>query len=218
MIERLPKIKPFAKSKGVHVDRYFTSESASPYEGVVFRKTDAVILDWETKAETFRQNGFEVTAEHTDTDAAVIASKYARGTLGTPERETSIRQIVRRVVDKITEWGMRGRYFATNMDAIVFHEELTRILITRKAAFNSPVWFNLGVAGVKQQASACMPYGVRVNTDRGMIPIGDVVRMVREGVPLSTYDKDGTQTKIVHGVCNGKQRGYNCCIKQHADH
>lgn len=205
MSSPLPKIKPFAKGPGLTVGTYFTEGLSGPYEGVVFRKVDAVILDWETKAETFHQNGFEVTAEHTDTDAAVIASKYARGTLGTPERETSIKQIVGRVVDKITNWGVKGGYFATNKDSLNFHEELTRILITRKAAFNSPVWFNLGVAGVKQQASACMPYGVRVNTNRGMIPIGDVVRMVREGVPLSTYDKDGAQTKIMHGVCNGKR-------------
>ena len=151
----IPKIKPFARSKGLHVDRYFTDETHDPYEGVVFRKVDAVILDWETKAETFRQNEFEVTAEHTDTDAAVIASRYARGTLGTPERESSLRQIVNRVVGQISDWGVKSRYFASNKDAIVFHEELTRILITRKAAFNSPVWFNLGVAGSKPQASAC---------------------------------------------------------------
>ena len=155
MSSPLPKIKSFAKGPGTTVGRYFTDETHDPYEGVVFRKVDAVILDWETKAETFRQNEFEVTAEHTDTDAAVIASRYARGTLGTPERESSLRQIVNRVVGQISDWGVKSRYFASNKDAIVFHEELTRILITRKAAFNSPVWFNLGVAGSKPQASAC---------------------------------------------------------------
>ena len=151
----LPKIRPFARGRGLTVGTYFTRDLNDPYEGVTFRKVDAVIRDWETKAETFRQNGFEVTAEHTDTDAAVIASRYARGTLGTPERESSIRQIVGRVVNTLTDWGVKGRYFATNKDAIVFHEELTRILITRKAAFNSPVWFNLGVVGSRPQASAC---------------------------------------------------------------
>ena len=151
----LPKIRPFARGRGLTVGTYFTRDLNDPYEGVTFRKVDAVIRDWETKAETFRQNGFEVTAEHTDTNAAVIASRYARGTLGTPERESSIRQIVGRVVNTLTDWGVKGGYFATNKDAIVFHEELTRILITRKAAFNSPVWFNLGVVGSRPQASAC---------------------------------------------------------------
>ncbi len=151
----LPKIKPFARGRGLTVGTYFTRDLSDPYEGVTFRKVDAVIRDWETKAETFRQNAFEVTAEHTDTDAAVIASRYARGTLGTSERETSIKQIVGRVVGQISDWGVKGGYFATGNDADNFQEELTRILITRKAAFNSPVWFNLGVAGSKPQASAC---------------------------------------------------------------
>ncbi len=151
----LPKIKPFARGRGLTVGTYFTRDLSYPYEGVTFRKVDAVIRDWETKAETFRQNAFEVTAEHTDTDAAVIASRYARGTLGTSERETSIKQIVGRVVGQISDWGVKGGYFATGNDADNFQEELTRILITRKAAFNSPVWFNLGVAGSKPQASAC---------------------------------------------------------------
>ena len=151
----LPKIRPFARGRGLTVGTYFTRDLNDPYEGVTFRKVDAVIRDWETKAETFRQNGFEVTAEHTDTDAAVIASRYARGTLGTPERESSIRQIVGRVVNTLTDWGVKGGYFATGNDADNFQEELTRILITRKAAFNSPVWFNLGVVGSRPQASAC---------------------------------------------------------------
>ena len=100
----IPKIKPFAKGPGLTVGRYFTEDLSDPYEGVVFRKVDAVIRDYATGKEKFRLDQFEVTAEHTDQDASVIASKYAR-------QEQSLRQIVDRVVARIGLWGWNGGYF-----------------------------------------------------------------------------------------------------------
>src|SRR5215472_10843859 len=84
----------------------------------------------------------------------VVASKYFRGTPGTPERETSVRKLVARVVDTLTRWGQQGGYFATETDRLTFHAELTHLLLRQKAAFNSPVWFNVGVEG-HPQCSAC---------------------------------------------------------------
>ena len=85
----------------------------------------------------------------------ILAQKYFRGTLGTPERETSLRQVIDRVVDTITAWGIKDGYFADADEAAVFSDELKYLIANQKAAFNSPVWFNIGVEGVPQQASAC---------------------------------------------------------------
>ena len=85
----------------------------------------------------------------------IVAQKYFRGTLGTPERESSLRQVIDRVADTITTWGVEGGYFVDDAEAEAFSAELKYILVTQRAAFNSPVWFNIGVKGVPQQASAC---------------------------------------------------------------
>ncbi len=74
----------------------------------------------------------------------IVASKYLHGQMGTPERETGVRQLVGRVAETIRDWGMAGGYFATPVDAAVFHDELAHMLLTQKVAFNSPVWFNVG--------------------------------------------------------------------------
>ena len=84
-----------------------------------------------------------------------MAQKYFRGTLGTPERERSLRQVIDRVVSTVTAWGRRDGYFVDGAEADAFRDELTTFCSTSEAAFNSPVWFNIGVAGRPQQASAC---------------------------------------------------------------
>src|SRR4029077_6005792 len=78
-----------------------------------------------------------------------------RGTLGLPERESSLRQVIDRVVDTITDWGTTGGYFVDDRETAAFQAELKHLIVNQKAAFNSPVWFNIGVRGVPQQASAC---------------------------------------------------------------
>ena len=85
----------------------------------------------------------------------IVAQKYFRGTLGTPERESSLRQVIDRVADTIPAWGVDGGYFVDTHEVEAFNDELKYILVTQRAAFNSPVWFNIGVKGVPQQASAC---------------------------------------------------------------
>ena len=85
----------------------------------------------------------------------ILAQKYFRGTLGTMEREVSLRQVIDRVADTITTWGVKDGYFADAVEASAFSDELKYLIANQRAAFNSPVWFNIGVSGVPQQASAC---------------------------------------------------------------
>ena len=97
----------------------------------------------------------EFPADWSQNATNIVAQKYFRGHLGAPERESSLRQVVDRVVDTITGWGLEGGYFSDDAEASAFSDELKYILVTQRAAFNSPVWFNIGVPGVRQQGSAC---------------------------------------------------------------
>ena len=93
----------------------------------------------------FEQNDVEVPADWSQTATNIVVSKYFHGRMGSPERETSVRQLVHRVVDTIADWGAAGRYFKTAEDALNFRNELAHLMLTQKACFNSPVWFNVGV-------------------------------------------------------------------------
>ena len=159
----------------------------------------------------FEQQGVEIPKSWSQLATNVVVSKYFRGHVGTLEREYSVKQLIGRVADRILEWGQQGRYFATPEDAAAFHDELRYILLHQMAAFNSPVWFNLGWPGRRQAVSACLPYGVRVNTDRGLLPIGEIVRLfgAEPDAQLSTYAPDGTPSRIVAAVCNGRRRVLN---------
>ena len=135
--------------------RLFTSPGVHPYDELVWDRRDARIAHWQTGVVAFEQLGVEFPASWSQNATNIVAQKYFRGTLGTPERETSLRQVADRIVDTITRWGVEGDYFADQAEADAFTAELKYILVTQRAAFNSPVWFNIGVEGVPQQASAC---------------------------------------------------------------
>ena len=123
--------------------RRFTTEGVSPYDEVQWERRTASITD--TKGNTiFEQKDVEVPVDWSMTATNIVASKYLHGQLGTPERETGVRQLVSRVAETIRDWGMNGGYFATPEDAAIFHDELAHMLLTQKVAFNSPVWFNVG--------------------------------------------------------------------------
>jgi ribonucleoside-diphosphate reductase alpha chain len=140
---------------GLEFKRYFTKEGVHPYDEIEWERRDAVIPNYKEGGNAFEQRDVEFPASWSQNATNIVAQKYFRGTLGTPERESSVRQLIGRVVDTITGWGRDGGYFATDRDAQVFAEELAHLLVHQKAAFNSPVWFNLGVPGVAAQASAC---------------------------------------------------------------
>ncbi len=140
---------------GIGITRHFTTPDVHPYDELAWERRDSVIANWKTQEVAFEQLGVEVPASWSLNATNILAQKYFRGTVGTPEREWSLRQVADRVVDTITNWGRKGGYFADDAEAEVFNVELKHLIITQKAAFNSPVWFNIGVKGVPQQGSAC---------------------------------------------------------------
>jgi ribonucleoside-diphosphate reductase alpha chain len=140
---------------GIGLRRFFTSDDRHPYDEVVWDRRDARISNFRDGSVAFEQLDVEVPANWSFNATNILAQKYFRGTLGTPERETSLKQVVDRIVDTITTWGVERDYFVDDEEAETFRDELKHLLITQKAAFNSPVWFNIGVKGVPQQGSAC---------------------------------------------------------------
>jgi ribonucleoside-diphosphate reductase alpha chain len=142
-----------ARGRGLSFQRFYTTAGVSPFDTVEWELRDAVISN-EKGERVFEQKGVEIPRFWSQTATNVVVSKYFRGQTGTPERERSVRQLVSRVADTITEWGRDGGYFATADDADVFHAELTHILLYQHACFNSPVWFNVGIEP-KPQCSAC---------------------------------------------------------------
>ena len=154
-----PTPAPFRQRAGevsrepLRLERYFTKEGRHPYDEITWEIRDAVIPG-ET-GPVFEQKGVEVPSFWSQTATNVVASKYFRGILGTVQREHSAKQLVDRVAKTIANWGRAGRYFAGELDAEIFEEELTWLLVNQHMSFNSPVWFNIGVPGSSNQASAC---------------------------------------------------------------
>ncbi|HTM67712.1 MAG TPA: vitamin B12-dependent ribonucleotide reductase [Candidatus Binatia bacterium] len=146
-------------SKGVRFRRRFTRPGVHPYDEIEWDLRDAVITNEKGKV-VFEQRGVEIPKSWSQTATNIVVSKYFRGEIGKPERETSVRQMVDRVAKTIADWGRDGGYFSSEEDAETFEMELTHILVNQKAAFNSPVWFNVGV-NPKPQCSACFINSVR---------------------------------------------------------
>jgi ribonucleoside-diphosphate reductase alpha chain len=140
---------------GIGIRRYFTIDDRHPYDEVIWERRDARISNFRDGSVAFEQLNVEVPSTWSLNATNILAQKYFRGTLGTAERETSLKQVVDRIVDTITTWGVERDYFVDVEEADAFTAELKHLLITQKAAFNSPVWFNIGVKGVPQQGSAC---------------------------------------------------------------
>ena len=130
-----------ARSKqGLEFKRYFTDGRVSPFDAVEWERRTAQIGN-EKGQVIFRQENVEVPKSWSQTATNIVASKYFHGKKGTPERETSVRQLVGRVATTITGWGRQGGYFASDQDAAIFHDELLHLLLNQMMAFNSPVWF-----------------------------------------------------------------------------
>src|SRR5436189_2922376 len=143
-----------AKAQGSRFGRCFTPPGSHAYDLVEWDRRTAAITG-EKGQVIFEQKDVEVPRSWSQLAINVVAQKYFRGSPGSPERETSVRQIIDRVVDTIAKWGREGGYFATEEDAENWAEELRYLLVTQHASFNSPVWFNIGIPGRSQQASAC---------------------------------------------------------------
>jgi ribonucleoside-diphosphate reductase alpha chain len=139
--------------KGLRLSRYFTKEGVHPYDEITWEMRTAKITNEKGEA-IFEQSDIETPAFWSQTATNIVAQKYFRGKVGQPERESSMKQLVSRVAATITNWGRTEGYFYSEHDAEIYEDELTHLLIHQKAAFNSPVWFNVGV-NPHPQCSAC---------------------------------------------------------------
>ncbi len=157
--------------------RLFTKPGTKAYSALKWVKRDASITNPGTGKVVFEQNDVEFTEGWSLNAINIVAQKYFWGTPGTPQREKSLKQLIDRVADTVTDYGVNEGYFEDSVDAEDFREELKYILATQRAAFNSPVWFNIGAKGRSQQASACfilavedtMPSILNWYTEEGMI-------------------------------------------------
>ena len=141
------------RRKGMSVKRHFTRPGVHPFTEVEWDKRSAIISG-EKGEVVFEQHEVEIPKSWSQLATNVVVSKYFRGPLGSPQREQSVRQLIGRVVSTITDWGRKDGYFTTAEDAQTFSDELTHLLVEQKLAFNSPVWFNVGVEP-RPQCSAC---------------------------------------------------------------
>ena len=166
------------KAPGLSFRRFFTKAGVSPYDEIEWEKRTALITDAKGNA-IFEQKDVEVPKDWSMTATNIVASKYLHGTLGTPERESGVRALVTRVAETIRDWGLSQGYFKTPDDGATFHDELSHILLRQYAAFNSPVWFNVGCDRIEPNsdaqnwhwnpASASVEFGVTGYTDAAVL-------------------------------------------------
>src|ERR1700684_439987 len=139
------------KAPGLTFKRFFTKAGVSPYDELEWELRLAQITDSQGGI-IFEQKDVEVPKDWSMTATNIVASKYLHGKMGTPERETGVRQLVTRVAETIRDWGQAQGYFRTPEDATTFHDELVHILVRQHVAFNSPVWFNVGCDRIEPNA------------------------------------------------------------------
>jgi ribonucleoside-diphosphate reductase alpha chain len=138
---------------GLHFSRHFTKPGVNPYDELQWEFRDAIIQDFKGNL-VFEQKNVEVPSDWSVTATNIVASKYLHGQVGTPEREKGVRDLISRVAESIRDWGKRDGYFASDEDAEIFFAELTHLLVNQKAAFNSPVWFNVGCDRLEPNSDA----------------------------------------------------------------
>jgi ribonucleoside-diphosphate reductase alpha chain len=220
VIARNPALKPVigpideegrftgAGAKGLTFERRWTTPGIHPYDEVTWEIRSASISN-ESGKSVFEQNDVEVPSFWSQLATNVVVSKYFRGHIGTPGRERSVKQLIDRVVNTIVGWAATQNYFTTDDDLQTFRAELTHLLLHQKMAFNSPVWFNVGVEE-KPQCSACQPYRALVSTPDGMVPIGQLVD--ESAIGREIYDANGV-TRIVAVNNNGFKPVYRVKLR-----
>jgi len=177
--------------KGLAFERFFTNGKMSPFDAVEWEKRPAIIGN-EKGVTIFRQDDVEVPRSWSQTATNIVASKYFHGKPGTAEREASVRQLIARVANTIVKWGEEGGYFADTASRDAFKDELTHLLVEQKMAFNSPVWFNVGVQP-KPQCSACFINSVQDN-------MGSIMDLAKtEGMLFKWGSGTGTNFSSLRG-------------------
>ena len=175
-----------ADGQGLVIHRRHTRAGLHPFDAIEWELRSAAITS-DTGEVVFKQDDVEVPAFWSQMATNVVVSKYFKGAVGTPQRESSVRQLVGRVADTIARWGRECGYFADDESADAFHAELTHLLLLQKMAFNSPVWFNVGIEP-RPQASACFINSV---TDS----MGSIMELARAEAMLFKYGS-GTGTNL----------------------
>ncbi len=154
---------PVSSSAGLEYERFFTREGIDPFDEVEWDIRSAIIGN-EKGSVVFEQRDVEIPRFWSQQATNIVVSKYFRGSIGTPERERSVKQLIGRVVDTITAWAAAQKYFASDDDLQAFSDDLKHLLVYQKAAFNSPVWFNVGFEK-HPQCSACFINSVQDTMD-----------------------------------------------------
>ncbi|HEY3413071.1 MAG TPA: vitamin B12-dependent ribonucleotide reductase [Armatimonadota bacterium] len=175
---RKPRARKPAARRGITVRRFFTEPDTHPFDELEWEVRSAAITD-ETGQVIFEQKDVEMPMGWSQLATNVVVSKYFKGPIGTPERERSLKQLIRRVAGTITRWGTEQNYFAQVDDAEAFETELTHLLVNQYAAFNSPVWFNVGVEE-HPQCSACFIQSVKDD-------MGSIMDLAKNEVMLFKY-------------------------------
>jgi len=152
------------KSAGLKINRVFTTAGVHPYDEVTWELRDVVQTNWKTGEHVFEQRGVEFPTFWSLNASTIVTTKYFRGALGTPQRETSLKGLIDRVVSTYRKAGEEYGYFAGSEDAEIFDHELTWMLLNQYFSFNSPVWFNVGTLS-PQQVSACFILSVDDSMD-----------------------------------------------------
>jgi ribonucleotide reductase alpha subunit len=193
--------------EALSVKRFFTSAGQHAFDTVEWETRDARIAHGDRVA--FEQRDVEFPKTWSQNATNIVAQKYFRGQLDTPAREWSVKQMIGRVAGTIADWGRSRGYFATVSDGDAFESELAYILVHQMAAFNSPVWFNVGFEE-SPQCSACQPYGALISTPDGMVQIGELVK--GDQVGREVYDAHGV-TRIVATKSNGIKPVYRVQLR-----
>ncbi|MCI5071906.1 vitamin B12-dependent ribonucleotide reductase [bacterium] len=185
--------------KGLNFKRYFTQEGVHPFDAIEWETREALIAN-EKGEVVFSQKDVEVPKFWSMLATNVVVSKYFRGTLNTPQRETSVKQLISRVAKTMAGWAKKQNYFATSKEAEIFEDELTHLLVHQKMAFNSPVWFNVGVEE-HPQCSACFINSV----DDSMSSILDLAKT--EGMLFKGGSGTGTNFSSIRSSKEGLAGG-----------
>ncbi|HMQ10015.1 MAG TPA: vitamin B12-dependent ribonucleotide reductase [Oligoflexia bacterium] len=186
-------------SKGLNFKRYFTQEGVHPFDAIEWETREALIAN-EKGEVVFSQKNVEVPKFWSMLATNVVVSKYFRGTLNTPSRETSVKQLISRVAKTMAAWAKKQNYFASTQEAEIFEDELTHLLVHQKMAFNSPVWFNVGVEE-HPQCSACFINSV----DDSMASILDLAKT--EGMLFKGGSGTGTNFSSIRSSKEGLAGG-----------
>ncbi|MEJ7798478.1 MAG: LAGLIDADG family homing endonuclease [Solirubrobacteraceae bacterium] len=192
-----PILNDVTAGEALSVKRYFTTPGQHAFDTVQWETRDARIAHGDRVA--FEQRDVEFPKTWSQNATNIVAQKYFRGQLGSVTRESSVKQMIGRVANTIADWGRSRGYFASVEDGDSFETELAYILVHQMAAFNSPVWFNVGFEE-SPQCSACQPYRALISTPDGMVQIGELVN--GDQVGREVYDAHGT-TRIVATQANG---------------